>query len=81
VKSWIELSKLLFDSTMQESGVFHLYGHSWEIDELGLWNDLEKILDYICNRKNVLYLPNSEALAHRTARRLLPVRNHCAIEG
>lgn len=81
VKSWIELTKLLFDSTMQDSGVFHLYGHSWEIDELRLWSDLEEILDYICNRKDVLYLPNSGALAYRSARRYLPLKNHCALEG
>ncbi|HEX5410614.1 MAG TPA: polysaccharide deacetylase family protein [Terriglobia bacterium] len=81
VESWVELSKILFDSTMQEGGVFHLYGHSWEIEELGLWNDLEEILDYICNRKDVLYLPNGSALEYRTGRRYLPAKNHCALEG
>lgn len=25
-------------------GVFHLWGHSWEVDRLGLWHELEEVL-------------------------------------
>jgi peptidoglycan/xylan/chitin deacetylase (PgdA/CDA1 family) len=25
-------------------GVFHLWGHSWEVEQLGLWSELEQIL-------------------------------------
>lgn len=81
VESWVELSKILFDSILLGSGVFHLYGHSWEIDELGLWKDLEEILDYVSNREDVLYLPNGEVLGYRIAQNLLPVKNRCALEG
>lgn len=81
VESWVELAKILFDSILEDSGVFHLYGHSWEIDELGLWKDLEEVLDYVSNRKGVLYLPNSKALEYRTARHFMPLKNRCAMEG
>ncbi|TAM83168.1 MAG: hypothetical protein EPN47_06105 [Acidobacteria bacterium] len=81
VESWVELAKILFDSILRDSGVFHLYGHSWEIDELGLWKDLEELLNYVSNRKDVLYLSNSEALDYRTAKHLLPFKNRCALEG
>jgi peptidoglycan-N-acetylglucosamine deacetylase len=60
--NWVELSKRLFDSVLQNGGIWHLYGHSWEIEELGLWEDLGKILDYVCKRKGVMYLPNRELL-------------------
>jgi len=60
--NWFELSKTLFDSVMEKGGIWHLYGHSWEIDELGLWDDLRKILDYVCRREGVTYVPNSELL-------------------
>jgi peptidoglycan/xylan/chitin deacetylase (PgdA/CDA1 family) len=56
--NWIELGKRLFDSVMQNGGVWHLYGHSWEIEELGLWKDLEEMLDYVCKREGVTYIPN-----------------------
>ena len=58
--NWLELGKRLFDSVLQNGGVWHLYGHSWEIDELGLWNELEEILDYISKRKEVLYVSNGQ---------------------
>jgi peptidoglycan-N-acetylglucosamine deacetylase len=79
-ESWVELAKTLFDSILAEGGVFHLYGHSWEIDALGLWNDLEEILDYVSNRDNVLYLPNGDTLDYRTAKRYIHTQNHCASE-
>jgi peptidoglycan/xylan/chitin deacetylase (PgdA/CDA1 family) len=64
--NWLELGKRLFDSVLQDGGIWHLYGHSWEIDKLGLWTDLETILDYVCKRKGVMYVPNWKLL------RLLP---------
>jgi peptidoglycan-N-acetylglucosamine deacetylase len=60
--NWLELAERLFDSVLQRGGIWHLWGHSWEIDELGLWEDLGRILDYVCNRQGVTYLPNSELL-------------------
>jgi peptidoglycan-N-acetylglucosamine deacetylase len=81
VESWVELAKTLFDSILMGSGVFHLYGHSWEIEQLGLWDDLKEVLDYVANRKDVLYLPNSKALDYRTAKTFLPLKNHCEPEG
>ena len=56
--NWLELGKRLFDSVLQNGGIWHLYGHSWEIEELGLWKDLEEMLDYVCKRKGVTYVPN-----------------------
>jgi len=55
---WVELGKRLFDSVLENGGIWHLYGHSQEIEELGLWKDLERMLDYVGNRKGVTYVPN-----------------------
>jgi len=60
--NWLELAKRLFDSVLQNGGIWHLYGHSWEIEELGLWQDLEEILNYVCNREGVTYIPNWELI-------------------
>jgi peptidoglycan/xylan/chitin deacetylase (PgdA/CDA1 family) len=56
--SWVELGKELFDAVLKEGGVWHLYGHSWEIEKHDLWNDLRELLDYICRRDAVRYVPN-----------------------
>lgn len=61
--NWLELGKRLFDSVLQNGGIWHLYGHSWEIDALGLWDGLRAILDYVCRREGVTYLPNGEVLS------------------
>ncbi len=60
--SWVELGKKLFDQCLQEGGIWHLYGHSWEIEELGLWEDLRQMLDYVRGRPGVIYANNSQAL-------------------
>ena len=65
--NWVELGKRLFDSVLQNGGIWHLYGHSWEIEERGLWEDLGKILDYVCKRKDVIYVSNGELLRFLSA--------------
>ena len=38
---WQKLARRLFDQTMEKGGVFHLWGHSWEIDKYNEWKNLE----------------------------------------
>lgn len=60
--NWLELGKRLFDSVLQNGGIWHLYGHSWEIEELGLWRGLEEMLDYVCKREGVTYVSNGKLI-------------------
>jgi peptidoglycan/xylan/chitin deacetylase (PgdA/CDA1 family) len=60
--SWVSIGKALFDKVLKEGGVWHLYGHSWQVEELGLWDDLKEILDYVKARESVHYLTNAEVL-------------------
>jgi peptidoglycan-N-acetylglucosamine deacetylase len=57
--SWLELGKRLFDVVLEKGGIWHLCGHSWEVERLGLWDDLREILDYVGRREVVSYVPNS----------------------
>ena len=61
-RRWADLGRVLFDQALEEGGVWHLYGHSWEIDELGLWGQLAELLRYVGGRDGVIYATNSEAL-------------------
>ena len=56
--SWLELGKRLFDAVLENGGIWHLCGHSWEVERLGLWDDLSEILDYVSDREGVSYVPN-----------------------
>ena len=60
--SWLSTAKAVFDIAKQSGEVFHLWGHSWEIEKYGMWNELEKFLQYIGNNKNCVYLTNSELI-------------------
>ena len=66
--NWFELGKRLFDRVLQNSGIWHLYGHSWEIDALNLWDELRAMLDYVSGREGVTYLPNGKILKFLEAR-------------
>lgn len=60
VKKWNELGKRIFDVLLESGGVFHLFGHAWQVDEANGWQELEDLLAYIAFQKNVAYVTLSE---------------------
>jgi len=62
LESWVSMAKMLFDQVLKGGGVWHLFGHSWQVEEMGLWDDLKKILDYVCDREGVRYVTNADVL-------------------
>jgi len=64
-RTWVDLAKILFDSVQRNGGIWHLYGHSWEIDEFKLWDELAEVLDYVANRPDFTYLSNGAAVQLR----------------
>jgi len=67
--NWVELGKRLFDVVLKDGGLWHLYGHSWEIERLGLWGGLRELLDYVCRHEGVSYIPNAALLGLQQAPR------------
>jgi len=65
--NWLELGKRLFDKVLEKGGIWHLCGHSWEIQNLGLWDDLDNLLDYVCRRDGVSYVPNCAIVGTKLA--------------
>jgi len=43
-KDWSSTAIALLNCARREGGVFHLWGHSWEIEEGGQWGPLERVL-------------------------------------
>jgi len=41
---WRVLAERLLNRAVAAGGVFHLWGHSWEIEACGLWGELEQVL-------------------------------------
>lgn len=64
---WAALATTLFDRVLAEGGVFHLWGHSWEIDQFGQWDRLARVLDHIASRTAVSYTTNGGLLSSMPA--------------
>lgn len=61
-KDPIKLSRLIVDSIQNAGGLCHIWGHAWEIEQYGLWQMLEGILQQIAHREHVRYLTNTQVL-------------------
>ncbi len=59
----MQLTEAALDLITETGGMFHLWGHSWELDEHGLWPTLEVLLDRIAERPGVRHVTNTEAVA------------------
>jgi peptidoglycan-N-acetylglucosamine deacetylase len=58
--SWDAMAIARFDLALATGGVFHLWGHSWEIEQNGDWSRLERVLAHIARRPGVRYVDNGE---------------------
>ena len=59
-RTWRELACGLFEHVAERGGVWHLWGHSWEIEQRGLWDEVRAVLDCVSGRDGVRYLTNGE---------------------
>ena len=62
-QTWVDIGKQMFDHVLEHGGVWHLYGHSWEVDQLGIWSDLAELLKHVSHRKDVIYATNGDLLS------------------
>ena len=42
---------VLLEQCMKKNGVFHIWGHSWEINEYQLWDRLDYFLSLVADFK------------------------------
>ncbi len=64
--SWLSLAKALFTKAIERNEpVFHLWGHSAEVQRLGLWNDLDAFLAFVATHPNVEHVTNGDLLPDR----------------
>ncbi len=64
--NWLDRLYALFDYSAERGSVFHLWGHSQDIDQFGAWEEFDRFLAYVAMqvaRKNRL---NNAQLAVRT---------------
>ncbi len=57
---WDSLGRAMFDRVAGTGGVFHIWGHSWEIDQHNDWERLRGMFRYLSARSGVKYVTNGE---------------------
>ena len=40
---WVATAEAVLEHVLNSGGVFHFWGHSWEVDELDQWENLERV--------------------------------------
>lgn len=58
----IKIAVTGFDYVLAYGGILHIWGHSWEIEQFGLWRVLEEVLQHVARKREVKYLTNSQVL-------------------
>ncbi|HVF81734.1 MAG TPA: polysaccharide deacetylase family protein [Flavisolibacter sp.] len=54
----VKLAEFYLGQVNKSGGCFHLWGHSWEIDEYNLWGKLEELFKVISARIDFAYVQN-----------------------
>lgn len=62
--NWLNLAKNLFNYAYQEGEIFHLWGHAWEIEKYGMWEDLENFFQYLKKYQKINFFTNSQTLKY-----------------
>jgi peptidoglycan/xylan/chitin deacetylase (PgdA/CDA1 family) len=57
--NWDLLGRQLLAETRAQGGVFHLWGHSWEVDANDSWSQLRRILDEMADQ-NAVFVTNGQ---------------------
>ena len=62
--NWANLAERLLRTALARDGVFHLWGHSWEIEESKQWERLEDVLKMMSElRKEAACVTNSQVVS------------------
>lgn len=70
-KSWVQLACDFFEKVLASGGVWHLWGHSWEIEKHHLWADLRMVLESVAHREGVCYLTNGQVIRELAKHRII----------
>ncbi len=61
--NWLVLAKAMFTYTLQNGGLFHIWGHSWEIEQQDQWGELQNLMEFLHKyRHDAHFCSNREAI-------------------
>ena len=60
---WVKTAEALLDRVLENGGVFHLWGHSLEIDQMGQWPNVKRAFALIAQCKGRARFVDNTTLA------------------
>jgi len=61
--SWIKLAKALFSYALKTNQpFFHLWGHSYELEKYGMWEELEMFLEFVKKHDGIERVVNGDLI-------------------
>jgi peptidoglycan-N-acetylglucosamine deacetylase len=48
---WVQTAGAMLEHVLGSGGVFHVWGHSWEVDQMGQWQNLERVFQILAQSK------------------------------
>jgi peptidoglycan/xylan/chitin deacetylase (PgdA/CDA1 family) len=63
---WVATAESVLDHAMNRGGVFHLWGHSWEIEEMNEWKNLERVFALLSHCRGRAMFVDNTGLARAT---------------
>ena len=57
---WGYFAREMFFAARQRGGIFHLWGHSWNVDAAGHWDQLDAFFDFLSRQEDVVFVTNAE---------------------
>jgi peptidoglycan/xylan/chitin deacetylase (PgdA/CDA1 family) len=59
-ETWVGTAEAILEYALGRGGVFHFWGHSWEIDEMDEWDNVEKVFALLAQcRGRAVFTDNS----------------------
>jgi peptidoglycan-N-acetylglucosamine deacetylase len=62
-RDWASTAEAVLQHAMERGGVFHLWGHSWEIAEMGQWGMVERVFALLSQCRGRARFVNNSQLA------------------
>lgn len=63
LRGWPALATHWLQRANAHEGIWHLWGHSWEIDRYDLWDDLQTLLQRLSQHPRARFVTNSALIA------------------
>jgi peptidoglycan/xylan/chitin deacetylase (PgdA/CDA1 family) len=60
---WVATAEAVLQHVLSRGGVFHFWGHSWEVDQMGQWHNVERVFSMLAQCKGQAIFTDNTGLS------------------